>query len=302
MNIQKAAIVTGSGVPSDAQLVKINALCKTPLQKEDIYCFCVRLCDDQPDRDNERFDTAALPRLAELFRGKTGILDHDWSTQNQVARIFDTEVCRDDGIHYIRAECYLLRTEKNADLIREIEGGIKKEISVGCAMGRTVCSICGQEYGLCEHHKGAVYATEPCVAVLCDPVDAYEFSFVAVPAQREAGVIKALEGGVAMTLEQLVTKSGLPELCDRLRTLEQEAQFGRDCQKALVREAVSLCMLLDFGGEEADLEKAFSALEPTALTRLRDAMKKKAAELFPPTPQLPAAKSCRNSIDTAYII
>ena len=42
------------------------------------------------------------------------------------------------------AWAYMLRTEKNADLIAEIEGGIKKEVSVGCSVGRRVCSVCGE--------------------------------------------------------------------------------------------------------------------------------------------------------------
>ena len=32
-------------------------------------------------------------------------------------------------------------------LIADIEGGIKKEVSVGCAMGQARCSICGEPYG-----------------------------------------------------------------------------------------------------------------------------------------------------------
>ena len=54
------------------------------------------------------------------------------------------------------AEAYVLRTERNADLIADIEGGIKKEVSVGCAMGQARCSICGEPYGTCAHRKGAV--------------------------------------------------------------------------------------------------------------------------------------------------
>ena len=35
---------------------------------------------------------------------------------------------------YLKAKAYLLRTEKNAALIQEIEAGIKKEVSVGCSV------------------------------------------------------------------------------------------------------------------------------------------------------------------------
>ena len=301
MNIQKAAAVTASGHPDEAQLAKINLYSKTPLKAEEVYCFSVRLCDDLPDRDYERFDTAALPVLAELFRGKTGIADHDWSAERQIARIFDTEVLSENGASYIRAHCYMLRTEKNADLISEIEGGIKKEVSVGCAVRRTICSVCGKPYGTCEHRKGLDYDGETCYAVLCDPTDAYEFSFVAVPAQRQAGVLKR-KGGVCMTLQELVTKSGTPELCDRLKTLEEEAQFGRECREAMVAETVALGLLLDFGADEATLQKAFSALDSRRLRTLKAAMAQKAAVLFPPEAQLPRSKSLPAKLEDAYII
>jgi len=302
MNIRKAAAVAATGTPDARQLEKINLYSKTPLTAGQVYCFSVRLCDDQPDRDFERFDADALPVLAELFRGKTGIVDHDWSAERQIARIFDTEVLCENGAHFIRAWCYLLRTEKNADLIAEIEGGIKKEVSVGCAVNSTVCSVCGKPYGSCEHRKGLTYDGQLCLAVLREPVDAYEFSFVAVPAQRAAGVMKKAEGGVCMTLQELVSKSGTPDLSDSLTALEREAQFGRDCRNAMLRETVSLGLLLELGADEAILQKAFSALDSAELSALKNALAQKVSVLFPSSPQLPAAKNAQGALDAAYII
>ena len=83
MEIRKEAAVALSGAPDEGQLLAINRLAKTPLTAEQVYVFSLRLCDDQVDRDFERFDTQARPRLAELFVGKTGILDHNWSVHSQ---------------------------------------------------------------------------------------------------------------------------------------------------------------------------------------------------------------------------
>ena len=69
MRITKAAGVRPAGTPSPAQLEKINRQAKAALTAEQVYLFSIRLCDDRPDRDGERFDTAALPVLAELFIG-----------------------------------------------------------------------------------------------------------------------------------------------------------------------------------------------------------------------------------------
>ena len=76
MEVKKDAAAVGVGVPTAAQLEKINALAKGTLTEEQVYVFSVRLCDDQVDRDFERFDGAALPELARLFVGKSGIVDH----------------------------------------------------------------------------------------------------------------------------------------------------------------------------------------------------------------------------------
>ena len=137
------------------ELEQINRFAKTPLTAEEVYTFTVRLCDNEVDRDFERFDTGALEELGELFLGKSGIFDHQWSAGGQTARIYRTEVVREparitaagDEYCWLKGWAYLLRTEKNADLIAEIEGGIKKEVSVGCSMGKSVCSVCGAEQG-----------------------------------------------------------------------------------------------------------------------------------------------------------
>ena len=153
MNIKKEAVAAGRGKPSAEQLEAINAQAKAALTAEQVYVFSLRLCDDQVDRDGERFDTAALPALAKLFIGKTGIVDHKWSSDSQVARIFRTQVVKEEGVSYIKAWAYIRRGGHGDEVIADIEAGIKKEVSVGCAMGRSVCSICGSEYGSCGHHK-----------------------------------------------------------------------------------------------------------------------------------------------------
>ena len=143
MKIQKQASVLTAGTPDAEQLEKINRQAKSPLKAEEVYVFSVRLCDDQPDRDHERFSTEALKALAPMFVGKTGIVDHAWSSEKQVARIFEAGVEYGDGCTFLKAWAYILRGEKTQEIIREIEAGIKKEVSVGCAMRRSICSICG---------------------------------------------------------------------------------------------------------------------------------------------------------------
>lgn len=181
-------------------LDKINKFTRREFAADELFAFHVILCDNEIDRDCERFSDNALEQLKALFVGKTGIFDHDASTSNQTARIFDTEVVTDSSRNnkcgepykYLRASAYMVRTEDNRDLIAEIDGGIKKEVSIYCAAGKRRCSVCGADKAVqsCSHVKGKSYGGRVCHTVLDDITDAYEWSFVAVPAQVNAGVTK----------------------------------------------------------------------------------------------------------------
>ena len=50
--------------------------------------FRVAAADTQVDRDFEHFSRACLEKLAELYVGKPFIADHQWSSGNQVARVY----------------------------------------------------------------------------------------------------------------------------------------------------------------------------------------------------------------------
>ena len=298
MNVKKETEIVSTGVPTAVQLEAINAQAKAKLNGDQVYVFSLRLCDDQVDRDFERFDTEALPGLAKLFIGKTGIVDHKWSSENQVARIFAAEVVREEGVSYIKAWAYIRRGGSNDEIIADIEAGIKKEVSVGCAMGRSVCAICGSEYGTCGHQKGEHYDGQLCCAILKEPMDAYEFSFVAVPAQRDAGVLKAMGGG----------KRSLKELADQFgaqgeyRALFKEAQLGRQYRKELEQDVVRLCLALELGGER----EVFLGIAKTAaaedLMKLRKMLDDRLAESLPVVTQLSGKLENGEFLESGFMI
>ena len=196
-----------------ATLDKINALTRREFKAAELYTFPVVLCHNDVDRDYERFSDDALDKMAELFVGRTGIFDHNPSAGNQSARIYDAEVVTDPdketawggAYRYLKGYAYMVRTDANADLITEIDAGIKKEVSVSCSASRRTCSICGKEWyhdGGCDHVKGQVYDGKVCYMTLDGITDAYEWSFVAVPAQPGAGVTKQYtKGGITMEQE-----------------------------------------------------------------------------------------------------
>ena len=298
MEIKKATEAVSSGMPTAAQLETINAQAKGKLTAEQVYVFSLRLCDDQVDRDMERFDTAALPGLAKLFIGKTGIVDHCWSSENQVARIFQTQVVQEGGVSYIKAWAYIRRGSHTDEIIADIEAGIKKEVSVGCAMARSVCSICGGEYGQCGHRKGEHYDGQLCCAILQEPIDAYEFSFVAVPAQREAGVIKGL-GRKNASLKALADEFGAQA---EYRQLYLQAQLGKQYEQELRGEVVRLCLSLDLGVEEPVLRSVMERASAGDLQKLKAALTERMRELMPLQTQLPHAGTVVEPVESGFLI
>ena len=298
MEIRKDTDITAGGVPTAAQLAAINAQSKAELTAEQVYVFSLRLCDDQPDRDMERFDTAALPGLARLFLGKTGVVDHNWSSGCQFARIFETEVVREDRCSYIKAWAYIRRGEKNDELIADIEAGIKKEVSVGCAMGQAVCSVCGSPYGTCGHEKGQYYDGQLCLSILREPMDAYEFSFVAVPAQPEAGVLKRFGGGT-VSLKELAEAHGVQA---EYRALWKQAELGQQYEKELQNRVVALCLTLECGLEEPELRSLVRSVPADGLLKLAQALEARRARQMPLHSQLTDSRNRPEVLENGYLI
>ena len=298
MEVKKATEAVSRGKPTAAQLEAINGQAKGKLTEDQVYVFSLRLCDDQVDRDFERFDTQALPGLAKLFIGKTGIVDHQWSSQKQVARIFETQVVREADVSYIKAWAYIRRGGANDEMIADIEAGIKKEVSVGCAMGRCICSVCGGEYGCCGHQKGEYYDGQMCCAILQEPMDAYEFSFVAVPAQKDAGVLKALGGG-KRSLKELAEAYGAQ---GEYRALWKQAQLGQQYRKELEDSLVRLGLTLDLGAEEQVLRSIARTAAAEDLMKLKQGLEERVAQMLPVTVQLMGCEMGKKAVESGFLI
>ena len=191
LKVEKFVSVTKSA--GEIDLAAINRFSRKELTAEEVYSFTVRICDDQVDRDLEQFSHSCLTTLAKMFVGKPFLFDHIWSASKQTARIYATRVEKVGEATCLMADVYMLRLAGNEDLIAMIEGGILKEVSVGCAVGRATCSICGEPFHLCDHRRGKTYEGKACHVILNDAMDAYEASFVAVPSQTESGVQKSVE-------------------------------------------------------------------------------------------------------------
>ena len=242
--IQKAASLTTQEV-TEEELKLINKYTLEPLKAEEVFTFKAVLCDNEVDRAYDQFTQKALQDMQKLFLGKTVIKDHDWSADGQVARIYATELVQGSktlksGEIYTQlvAHCYMVRTASNADLIAEIKGGIKKEGSIGFSPSSAICSICGTDNAktYCRHWAGKEYdkegGKEVCTFKLAGVCDAYEFSLVAVPAQRAAGVSKSYTGETVFEKDQQEPpqepqETPTPEEGDRAKELEIRARIAR---------------------------------------------------------------------------
>lgn len=253
----------------DAQVEKINELTRREFSKEELYAFPIVLCDNEIDRDGERFSVSALHQLSKLFVGKTGIFDHNPKGENQTARIYSASVVTDstkktqsgEDYTYLLGYAYMIRTDKNSDLIKEIDGGIKKEVSVSCAVKEKICSICGknQNVKVCSHISGKTYNGKLCCHILNDAFDAYEFSFVAVPAQPKAGVTKKYSAGIK-------------EACDEA---SEEKEKLNELEKNLRRNTLSSLLMEMPDVSKAIIEKFCDRLSNDELTDVLTALQKK---------------------------
>ena len=276
-----------SSMVTTEELARINEFAKCELSAGEVYTFAVKLCDNEIDRDCERFTRQTLTQLAELFVGKCGIFDHEWSAKEQTARIYRTELVEtkertkaDDAYCYLKGYAYMLRTEKNEELIAEIEGGIKKEVSVGCSVRESVCSVCGKEIGLCGHEKGKVYDGKLCYAELKDASDAYEWSFVAVPAQPKAGVMKRYGQEEAGSLKALVKQRGSRANARELEKLEKQAELGRKYLGELRKEVCRLVLTAERGFDGETVEKITEKLGEEELKELKRVYGEKSAKML----------------------
>ena len=239
---------------------KINSYTLSELSPEDVFVFSVVLCDNEIDRDGERFTVDSLKTLEQLFVGKTAIMNHSMKAEDQNARTFKTELISDgrknslgEDYYYLKAWAYMIRTESNADLIKEIEAGIKKETSVGCSVSEIRCSVCGSDRRKkrCAHVKGHEYDGRLCFDELINPTDAYEWSFVAVPAQKNAGVTKSFSNKEVNTTQDIIksierceeitlSKSECEKLVSAVNELREKAADGEKYRSFLIKNAVSL--------------------------------------------------------------
>lgn len=276
---------------SNSELEIINSYTRRTYNSDELYVFNVVLCDNEIDRDNEAFSIEALHSMSRLFVGKTGISDHNPSASNQTARIFRCSVEHIEGkkteygddYYRLVARAYIPRNDSTKEVIELIESGIRKEVSVGCCAEEIWCSVCGADMRTsnCGHNKGESYEGRKCFFLLDKITDAYEWSFVAVPSQRGAGVIKSYcyhDSDKEDYMEKIINEikrgsykalnsENIKQLAEYITQLEQYAEYGKAYRVGLEKDYVKysgLCFA------DNDSEVSLSVAKKLSLNELEN--------------------------------
>lgn len=234
--VLKSAEVTVTKDIGDDLLKEINKHTLKPLTSDEVFVWKMRIVDNQFDRASTRFPASEVKKMLKLFVGTTVIKDHYNSADNQVGRIFKTEIVESnksvDGetLTSLVAHAYMLKNDANKSLIADINGGIKKEVSLSVIVESVECSICktNKVKKYCQHYAGEEFDGVKCHYTYHGVKDAHELSFVAVPSFKNAGVIKHLvtDPNLGLVKEESVQKDAEPiesnedVIKARLRTMD----------------------------------------------------------------------------------
>ena len=173
------------GVPTEAQLAKINKLAKRTLSADEVFVFPTKLAGDMiiPNRYVQLTKELLDVYAEDAKNGVSLLLDHSWSPDGffglggrpkaaiPYGRTFDS--CYETGTEEgetvsLMGDHYMLRGVeldgiKTDDLAISIEAGTLFDTSIGFGYDRAVCSICGnnyRDYEKCKHISGKTYEVD----------------------------------------------------------------------------------------------------------------------------------------------
>lgn len=163
------------GVPTEAQLAKINKLAKRQLSADEVFAFSGKSAGDImiPGR-YIRLSPELLKVMADdAQKGVSFMLNHNWSNYGGIqavpyGKVFDGVIEQsteqDETVSLVLSK-YIVRDSEVVDgvsadsLIKKIETGVLSDTSIGWGTDTMVCSICGMNYwgGKCSHWRGQKY-------------------------------------------------------------------------------------------------------------------------------------------------
>ena len=190
-----------------------------------------------------------------------------------------------DGYCWLKAWAYLLRTEKNADLIAEIEGGIKREVSVGCAWPGGCAPSAAQRAAPASTRQGSGTGSS-CAT----------WSRGIPPTHTSGPSWRCQPSGRRGSWKRYGHEN------QGMAQLRAQAELGRKYLRELRREVTRLAMLADDSMDGGALAKAAEHLEEPELLELKRVYGAQAARRFPPVPQLRSRGAAKTEDETEFLI
>ena len=185
----------------DTLLPVVQSLAAAKVSPDDFHLRGMYLCNSARDFYYSRFTDGALDEIAELLAGRPVMVGHDYGTLpvgrfvsgEKVERRIGKAPKRDS--QWVKGLFYVPRDEQGDAVVRRIDTGIYREVSIGWRCIDATCSVCKNDIRdreRCEHWPGEVYEK----AGICE----YGFS----------GITAVLEGSLVFAGGQKDTSTFVP--------------------------------------------------------------------------------------------
>ncbi len=141
------------------ELINTRVKPNEALKEADVFIRKMFLVSDQINSVGGRFDRKELEKMAELIIDSPVLIGHNHQIL-PIARNFKAEnVVEKSGAVWLAANFYWLAGSEGAEnLLKNIDGGIYKEVSAAFLFELPECSVCGRDIHACEHIPFRRYA------------------------------------------------------------------------------------------------------------------------------------------------
>jgi hypothetical protein len=185
----------------DALIDEVSRYALRPLERDEFAVFTLDLCHNGVDRHFSRFPDDELARINELVPGRPLMERHDLRGTLPRGTFFRSQLHKEGDRVSVRPDVYVLRTRENEDFIRNIEGGVYRETSIGFSFRTPECSVCGRDIRTCDHVPGRVYDTAACHYIMRDVLEVIEGSVVSSGSQGTRFVAQERAATLASPLQ-----------------------------------------------------------------------------------------------------
>ncbi len=189
--------------PENEFLGDVNRFTLRPLASDEFVVFTLDLCHNKVDRHFSRFPIEELEKISSMVPGRPLMERHDLGGSLPRGTFFRSDLHRVEDRVSVRPDVYVLRTNENEGFIRNIEGGVYRETSIGFSFQSPECSICEHDIRTCDHIPGRTYGDDQCHYVMNNVLEVIEGSVVPSGSQGTGFVAQER----SLPLEQALKKA-----------------------------------------------------------------------------------------------